>query len=194
MRIRKSHLIGAVIAAAAFLAGAAGAQTQFDKTVADATSQDGPVQKGISGQKDFARQQVSNLRNDSHDPHRGPVGPGPRHTGHPENHNPHGDRPDWHGHAGGWGANIPGRHFGWKWDGNWPIWLGWALWAPRFGPCGAYYSGLLSTCLSDSGLEYDYCVGSGADGLACETTYQNSVASCNYQYNTVWSPFWRRCR
>ena len=63
MNIRKSQLAGAVIAAAALFAGAAGAQT-FEQSVNDAVRKDGAVISKIPAQKDLAASENADLLDD----------------------------------------------------------------------------------------------------------------------------------
>ena len=63
MNIRKSHLAGAVVAAAALFAGAAGAQP-FEQSVNDALAKDGAVVSKIPAQKALASQENADLIDD----------------------------------------------------------------------------------------------------------------------------------
>jgi hypothetical protein len=213
MQIRKSQLIGAIVAAAALVAGVAGAQT-FEQTVNGAVSQDGSIVSQISAQKSIAKSDPDMIEaqhggGGGHGgPGRGPSGPGhePGHQpGHEPGHEPGrgpghegpghfpGHGPDWHGHNGGWGDRFHGR-FGWGWDAwNRPLWLGWAVWA-GVGSCRDWYFGRRTGCYADCGAELNACLGSGADVGLCNATNVSCTASCNYQYDTVWAPYWGACR
>jgi hypothetical protein len=98
----------------------------------------------------------------------------------------------WHGGAGGWGDHFHGR-YGWGWDAwNRPLWLGWAFWSIGNGwTCQAWYNNLHAGCDADCGSELNACVGSGADVGQCNATNVSCRASCDYQYDTVYGPYWR---
>jgi hypothetical protein len=48
-------------------------------------------------------------------------------------------------------------------------------------------------CYADCQAERDSCVESGANPADCEATHEYCDDSCNYQYDTVWAPYWGRC-
>ncbi len=219
MEIRKSHLIGTIVAAAALFAGIAGAQT-FEQSVNDAVSKDGAVVSSVQSQKVLSTQETAIAQQEMIEAQRGGGGHGGGHPGgHPGGNPGHGNPghgqpghgepghgghegpgghggghgPDWHGHGGGWGDHFHGR-FGWGWDAwNRPLWLGWVIWG-GVGSCRDYYVGRRSGCYADCGAELNACLGSGADVGQCNATNVSCTASCNYEYDTVWAPYWGACR
>jgi hypothetical protein len=102
---------------------------------------------------------------------------------------PHGEKPGhgpkWgHGHKGGWND-----HHAWRWDYlNRPLWLGWLVWG-GIGSCNLYYTGLHRSCLQACDVELANCLNSG-DPAQCNQVAVDCKASCEYQYDTVWGPYW----
>ena len=214
MRIRKSNLIGTIVAAAALVAGAAGAQT-FDQTVTDAFSKDGSVLSQIGRQRQLSTQDPDMIEARSRGGHGGSGHGGSGHGGNGHGGNGHGGSghggsghdgggqhhegsrhdgrgPDWHGRDGAWGDHYHGR-YGWGWDARGPLWLGWAFWSGA-GSCRDWYLGRRSGCYADCGAELNACLASGADADLCSGTNVSCTVSCNYQYDAVWAPYWGACR
>ncbi|HEX4048832.1 MAG TPA: hypothetical protein VH309_13395 [Elusimicrobiota bacterium] len=119
--------------------------------------------------------------------------PGHGNPGHGHPGTPGHGRPDWHGHQGGWGDHFHGR-YGWGWDAwNRPLWLGWVIWNGA-GSCREWYVGRRDGCFADCSAELDACLASGADVGLCNATNVSCTESCDYQYDTVWAPYWGECR
>jgi hypothetical protein len=210
MQIRKSHLTGAIVAAAALVAGFVGAQT-FEQTVNTAVQKDGSIVSQVAAQKNISATDPDMIEARGPSGHGNPGHGNPGHGnpghGNPGHGNPgHGDPghhegpghggghgPDWHGHGGGWGEHYHGR-YGWGWDAwNRPLWFGWIVWS-GVGSCREWYIGRRAGCYQDCGAELNACLASGADVGQCNATNVQCNASCNYQYDTVWAPYWGACR
>jgi hypothetical protein len=201
MEIRKSHIIGSIVAAAALMAGIAGAQT-LDQTVTDALSKDGAVMSQVTSQKQSAVIATQDMIMAQHGH------PGGGHTGGDRGGQRGGDRGgdgrggDGRGHEGhddGHGGHVGGGHgghndgrdhhgrYGWGWDA-WGRreWLGWIVWN-GIGSCRGWYGERRAFCYADCRAELNSGLDNGAD-------YQLCMQSCDYQYNTIWAPYWGACR
>ena len=205
MQIRKSHIIGSIIAAAALVAGIAGAQT-FDQTVNDTVKKDGSIVAQAKAEKQIMTvdpelaQAKEDLIEAQHGSHGGQGRGGQGHGG--QGRGGQGDRRggghvdhghDSHGHEGhgGHGRRDDGRdhhgRYGWGWDA-WGRrqWLGWYVWN-GVGSCRGWYGERRSFCYADCRAELNA-------GLDSPEDYQHCMQSCDYQYDTVWGPYWRVCR
>jgi hypothetical protein len=192
----KLTLTGAIVAASALIAGVAGAQT-FEQTVNDAVKKDGFVVSEVQAQKQVSTQDPELIEaqrgGGQHGGHEQPGRGGheqPGRGGHEQpgrGHEGHGGGHE--GHGGGHGNRHDGLdhhgRYGWGWDA-WGRrqWLGWVIWNPAFGRCSLYYSGLRSNCYADCRAELNAGVDNPGD-------YQLCMQSCEYQYDTVWGPYWR---
>jgi hypothetical protein len=201
MEIRKSHIIGSIVAAAALFAGIAGAQT-LDQSVTDALGKSGAVMSQVSDQKQMsveAAQEPDMFAAQHGHPggpgghggqggHGGHEGPGGDrgHGGHESHDGGHG-RGGWHGHDGHWGDH---GHYYYGYGRG--LWLGWLFWN-NVGSCRGWYIGRRDSCYAEASAENGACLASGEAPEACNAAFQSNMASCNYQWDHVYLPYWGRC-
>jgi hypothetical protein len=197
MQIRKSHIIGSIVAAAALIVTAAGAQT-LDQSVADALSKDGAVMSQVTSQKQLEitsdGEMIMEQRHGGG--HQGPGGHGGDHGGdrggdrghggHESHDGGHG-RGGWHGHDGHWGDH---GHYYYGYGRG--LWLGWLFWN-NVGSCRGWYVGRRDSCYAEASAENNACLASGEAPEACNAAFQSNMASCNYQWDHVYLPYWGRC-
>jgi hypothetical protein len=223
MQIRKSHLTGAIVAAAALVAGAVGAQ-EFEQTVNNALKKDGSIVSQIAGQKQISIQNPDMIeahaggghpggghpggghenpgrgggdhRGPGHEqPGRGHEGPEHRVPDHRPDHRPDGDWNRWHGHPG-WGGHFHDR---WGWDpfGR-PLWLGWVIWSGiGRANCLNYYRDLSVRCHADCGAEANACVSNcsiyAPGDGACVASCNNTNVFCNESCQARYEDYYRTC-